>query len=140
MINIYRCPCTDPILNFTINFDYLSNFIVNGDWNLWHLMFEPGVKSKNKGKNVVKWIQTLGLLFTGIPGQATYKDGHVINLVFLNIPFTKTFITENFKTRSDFETLLIIIFKRGFSAPERVRYKVLFDCIPEFYGLIKAKA
>ena len=85
-------------------------------------------------------MQTLGLPFTGISGQATYKDGYVIDLVFLDIPFTETFITGDFKIGSDYETLFIIISGRGFSAPERVRYKVLFDYIPEFYGLVKAGA
>ena len=56
IINIYRCPRTDPVLDFAINFDYLFNFIVGGDWNLCYLMFEPGVRGKNRGKDEVEWI------------------------------------------------------------------------------------
>ena len=85
-------------------------------------------------------MQTLGLPFTGIPGQAIHRDGHVIDLVFSDIPFIETFVAGDLKIGSDYETLLTIILKRGFSAPERVRYKVPLDCIPEFYGLIKVKA
>ena len=89
---------------------------------------------------MVEWMQTSGLPFTGIPGQATHRDGHVIDLVFSDIPFTETSVAGDLRTGSDHETLLTTIPGRGFSAPERVRYRVPLDCIPEFYGLVKAGA
>ena len=49
-------------------------------------------------------------------------------------------IVVNIITGSDYETLFTTIPKRGFSAPERVRYKVPLDHIPGFYGLVKAGA
>ena len=54
MMNIYRCPRTDPVLDFAINFDYRPNSIVGGDWNLCHPMFEPGVRGRDRGKDVVE--------------------------------------------------------------------------------------
>lgn len=112
-LNVYRKPGRDEVIDYVKNLIPLNNFLIGGDWNVWHPEFKPGVEGRKKGADLVRWLYTCDMTFTGIPGEPTYRAGHVLDLVFSNIPFVETAVVESMATGSDYFTFLSIILGRG---------------------------
>ena len=138
LLNVYREPGRDEVIDYVTNLTPLNNSLIGGDWNVWHPEFEPGVEGRNRGADLARWLHTCNMTFTGIPGEPTHRAGHVLDLVFSNIPFVETAVVESMATGSDHSTLLSIIPGRGQEAPDRFRYRVRDEDLGRFQGLIAA--
>jgi hypothetical protein len=64
-------------------------------------MFKPGVTDTNKEDKLAAWSSVSSIDYIKNPGEATHNAGHVLNLSFLNIPFTTTSIQTNIHCASD---------------------------------------
>jgi hypothetical protein len=64
-------------------------------------MFEPGVADTNKGDKLAAWSSVSGIDYIRNPGKATHNTGYVLDLSFLNIPFTTTSIQTDIYYASD---------------------------------------
>ena len=104
MLNIYRQPWAKPVLEYILELTPPINCIIGGDFNCRNDMFEPGVKSENRGDTLAKWSRKSGIDYTGTLGAPTHEKGSVIDLVFSNIAFADTKIEEDISYRSDYIT------------------------------------
>ncbi|KAI1370755.1 hypothetical protein F4677DRAFT_342879 [Hypoxylon crocopeplum] len=127
LLNVYREPRSDEVIDYVTNLTPPSNCLMGGDWNVWHPEFEPGVQGRNRGADLAQWLLASGMTFTGVPGQPTHRAGHVLDLVFSNVPFVETTVVDSMATGSDHFTLLSSIPGRGQEAPDQFRYKVRED-------------
>jgi hypothetical protein len=55
-------------------------------------MFKPGVADTNKGGELAAWSSVSSIDYIKNPGEVTHNTDYVLNLSFLNIPFTTTSI------------------------------------------------
>jgi hypothetical protein len=51
-------------------------------------MFKPGVADTNKEGELAAWSSASSIDYIKNPGKATHNAGYVLDLSFLNIPFT----------------------------------------------------
>jgi hypothetical protein len=51
-------------------------------------MFKPGVTDTNKEGELAAWSSASGIDYIENPEKATHNTGYVLDLSFLNIPFT----------------------------------------------------
>ena len=135
-LNVYRETGRNEVMNYVTNLIPPNNFVVGGDWKVWHPEFEPGVEGRNRGADLVRWLYTWSMSFTGTPGQPAHRAGHVLDLVFSNILFVETAVIESMATGSDHFTLLSTVPGRGQEAPDRYRYKVRDGDLGRFQGLV----
>lgn len=82
VIACYRQPRTDTVIDYLTNLQVPPNCLIGGDLNAQHLIFDPGVEGRDRGRDLLKWIDRAGLIFSGRPGEATNKHGHVIDHVY----------------------------------------------------------
>ncbi|RAL59181.1 hypothetical protein DID88_006737 [Monilinia fructigena] len=90
IVNIYREPNTRRMIEYVTSIQVPSDFLIGGDFNAKHDMFEPGVESSNQGASLAAWSLDSGADFIGEPGEPTHRAGHTIDLTFSNIPFAET--------------------------------------------------
>lgn len=62
----------------------------------------------------------------------------MLDLIFSNIFFDETAVSEELKSGSDYEMLLTSLHCRGAEALEHFRYRVAGDDINKFVGLVEA--
>ncbi|KAH8753240.1 Endonuclease/exonuclease/phosphatase, partial [Diaporthe sp. PMI_573] len=105
LLNFYRQPKTEAVLEYLIALSPPGRCIIGGDANAHHDLWEPGIRSENGGRALAKWSGDSGMEYTGQPGLPTQKAGHVLDLVFSNVPFVTTAVSEELRTLSDHETL-----------------------------------
>jgi hypothetical protein len=55
-------------------------------------MFKPGVADTNKKGELAAWSSVSSIDYIRNPGKATHNVDHILDLSFLNIPFTATSI------------------------------------------------
>jgi hypothetical protein len=55
-------------------------------------MFKPGVTDTNREGELAAWSSISSIDYIRNLGKATHNAGHVLDLSFLNIPFTTTSI------------------------------------------------
>lgn len=135
IINIYREPNTDTVIDY-ITITPPRNTLIGGDFNVWHSMFEPGANTAGRGGDVAEWSITSGMDYVGTSGEATHRRGHVIDLSFSNIPFTRTSVHRNLHSGSDHETLVTVIPERGAEAHIATPYRVADAALGRFSGLV----
>lgn len=138
LLNVYRQPGQDNVIDYVTRLIPPTRCLIGGDWNVWHPEFEPGIGGLNRGADLVQWLHSSGMAFTGVPGQPTHRAGHVLDLVFSNIPFVETTVVESMATGSDHSTLVSTIPGRGYGAPARLRYKVREEDLERFSHLVAA--
>ncbi|RAL68039.1 hypothetical protein DID88_008762 [Monilinia fructigena] len=100
------------------------NFLIGGDFNAKHDMFEPGVGSSNQGASLAAWSLSSGADFIGEPGEPTHRAGHTIDLTFSNIPFAETTVRHDLDCGSDHFTLVTLLPGRGQGADGNAGYRV----------------
>jgi hypothetical protein len=64
-------------------------------------MFKPGVADTNKEGELTAWSSISGINYIKNPGKATHNTSYILDLSFLNIPFTITNIQTNIYYTSD---------------------------------------
>jgi hypothetical protein len=75
----------------------------------------------------------------GITGQAgvpTQRAGHTIDLVFSNVPFVTTEISEILHNGSDHQTLLTKVPGRGSESLDQFHYRVPKNSLTQFAGAL----
>ncbi|RAL58618.1 hypothetical protein DID88_003538 [Monilinia fructigena] len=85
-VNVYREPSTRRIIDYITSIQVPPNFLIGGDFNAKHDMFEPGVGSSNQGASLAAWSLSSGADFIGEPGEPTHRAGHTIDLNLLEHP------------------------------------------------------
>jgi hypothetical protein len=55
-------------------------------------MFKLGIADTNKKGELAAWFNTSGINYIRNPEEATHNASHILDLSFLNIPFTTTSI------------------------------------------------
>jgi hypothetical protein len=58
-------------------------------------MFKLGVADTNKEGELAAWSSVSGIDYIKNPEEVTYNAGYILDLSFLNIPFTTTSIQTN---------------------------------------------
>jgi hypothetical protein len=53
ILNIYRQPGNDIVLNYIINLDPLDKCLVGGDFNAYYDHFKPGINTYGRGGDLV---------------------------------------------------------------------------------------
>ncbi|RYP08173.1 hypothetical protein DL765_008873 [Monosporascus sp. GIB2] len=80
------------------------------------------------------------MVYTGIPGEPTHRAGHVLDLVFSNIPFAETSVCDDLNSGSDHFTLLTVIPGRGKKEWEQYQLRVSELNLDRFADLIATGA
>ncbi|RAL65710.1 hypothetical protein DID88_005378 [Monilinia fructigena] len=101
IVNVYREPSTRRIIDYITSIQVPPNFLIGGDFNAKHDMFEPGVGSSNQGASLAAWSLSSGADFIGEPGEPTHRAGHTIDLTFSNIPFAETTVRHDLDCECD---------------------------------------
>ncbi|RAL60503.1 hypothetical protein DID88_000278 [Monilinia fructigena] len=117
ILNAYRQPTTPEVLDYVTHLTPSPKCLVGGDFNAWHDMFEPGVRSTHRGADLARWSSESNMDFIGTPGEPTHNAGHVLDLTFSNIPFASTIVRKDMHTGSDHETLVTSLPNRGVQTP-----------------------
>ncbi|RAL59764.1 hypothetical protein DID88_000393 [Monilinia fructigena] len=65
IVNVYREPSTRRIIDYITSIQVPPNFLIGGDFNAKHDMFEPGVGSSNQGASLAAWSLSSGADFIG---------------------------------------------------------------------------
>jgi ribonuclease HI len=137
MLNVYREPRTNEVMDYVTNLTPPARCLIGGDWNARDPTFEPGSESRDRGADLARWAINSGMPFSGIPGLPTHRAGHVLDMVFTNVPFAETTLADHFEFGSDHYALLTVVPVRGTGAPEQFRTVVHPDNKDKFCGLIQ---
>ncbi|RAL63687.1 hypothetical protein DID88_003730 [Monilinia fructigena] len=76
ILNAYRQPTTPEVLDYVTHLTPSPKCLVGGDFNAWHDMFEPGVRSTHRGADLARWSSESNMDFIGTPGEPTHNAGH----------------------------------------------------------------
>ncbi|KAG0152633.1 hypothetical protein PDIDSM_1113 [Penicillium digitatum] len=79
ILNIYRQPTTDKVIDYVTNLAPPQNSLIGGDFNARNEAFEPGVANANRGGEIAQWSSDSGLDFIGERGVPTHQAGHVLD-------------------------------------------------------------
>ena len=63
----------------------LANYVIGGDFNVYHDFFTPRVSNFSRGGELVEWSTNNIIDFIREAGVLTQRCGHVLDLTFLNI-------------------------------------------------------
>jgi hypothetical protein len=66
-------------------------------------MFKPGVTDINKEDELAAWSSISGINYIKNPEEVTHNASYVLDLSFLNIPFTTTSIQTNIYYMLDYK-------------------------------------
>jgi hypothetical protein len=79
------------------------------------------------------------MYYIGVPGQATHRAGHVIDLTFSNVSFAKSAVDASMHSRLDHKTIVTSIpaLVIGTLHLDQYHYRVLETSLPKFTGLVK---
>ncbi|RAL60039.1 hypothetical protein DID88_000665 [Monilinia fructigena] len=139
IVNVYREPSTRRIIDYITSIQVPPNFLIGGDFNAKHDMFEPGVGSSNQGASLAAWSLSSGADFIGEPGEPTHhRAGHTIDLTFSNIPFAETTVRHDLDCGSDHFTLVTLLPGRGQGADGNAGYRVTEANLPRFAHAINS--
>ncbi|RAL64798.1 hypothetical protein DID88_001395 [Monilinia fructigena] len=138
IVNIYREPNTRHMIDYIISLQIPPNFLIGGDFNAKHDMFEPGIHSSNQGSLLAAWSLSSGADFIGDPGEPTHRAGHTIDLTFSNIPFAETKVRHDLDSGSDHFTLVTLIPGRGQQTNANTGYRVAEDSLERFAHIINS--
>ncbi|RAL58076.1 hypothetical protein DID88_009926, partial [Monilinia fructigena] len=119
ILNAYRQPTTPEVLDYVTHLTPSPKCLVGGDFNAWHDMFEPGVRSTHRGADLARWSSESNMDFIGTPGEPTHNAGHVLDLTFSNIPFASTIVRKDMHTGSDHENARYIPPQQGVQTLEQ---------------------
>lgn len=113
ILNVYRMPVREPVPNDVIYYIThllpLQSYLIGGDFNAPHDMFEPSVIPSRNGPNLAHWSSDSSMDFIRTPRTPTQRFGYVLDLTFSNIPFAHSSIRSNIHSSSDHETQVTII-------------------------------
>src|ERR1700712_862282 len=137
ILNVYRQPNTNAVLDYVIHLEPPPNCLIGGDFNVWHDTFEPGVETKGRGGELADWASAADMDFIGAPGEPTHRKGHVLDLTFSNAPNSITIIRGDMHCGSDHETQVTTLPSRGKIPVEQVHYRVPDSDLDKFAGLMK---
>jgi hypothetical protein len=98
---MYRESYTPEIIDYVAHLTPLSSCLVRGDFNVWHNMFKLGVVDTNREDELAAWSSVSSIDYIKNLREATHNAGHVLDLSFLNIPFTTTSIQTDMYYASD---------------------------------------
>jgi ribonuclease HI len=99
--------------------------------------FEPGTRAMGGGHLLARWSNRTGMAFTGTPGEATHRAGHVIDHVYSNVPFASTTRDDLYDCGSDHYPLLTTVPNCKRESPEQHRYIVPLRKTAQFDGLVR---
>ncbi|RAL68364.1 hypothetical protein DID88_007095 [Monilinia fructigena] len=136
ILNAYRQPTTPEVLDYVTHLTPSPKCLVGGDFNAWHDMFEPGVRSTHRGADLARWSSESNMDFIGTPGEPTHNAGHVLDLTFSNIPFASTIVRKDMHTGSDHETLVTSLPNRGVQTLEQHHYRIPESQLGKFADLV----
>jgi hypothetical protein len=79
------------------------------------------------------------MYYIGVPGQATHRAGHVIDLTFSNVLFAQSAVDASMHSRLDYETIVtsILALIIGTLHLDQYHYRVLETSLPKFTGLVE---
>lgn len=137
ILNVYRQPGTDPVIDYVINLVPPRNCVVGGDFNVHHDYFEPGVSTFSRGRELVEWSTDSLMDFIGEVGTPTQRCGHVLDLTFSNIPWAQTSVRADMHCGSDHETQITTLPGRGDIPFKQHCPKVTEADLRKFTGLIE---
>jgi hypothetical protein len=99
-------------------------------------MFEPGVTDTNKKGELAAWSSTSGIDYIKNLEKATHNTSYILNLSFLNIPFTTINIRTNIHYVSDHKVQVTIILSRRKVLLKQAYYHILKAKLSTFLTLI----
>ena len=136
IINVYRQQHTHNVFDYITHLNPPENCIIGGDFNAHHHSFDPGVETYNGGQKLAKWALDSSMNYLGTPGTPTHIDGHVLDLIFSNIPFAQSIIRHDLHCGSDHEVLVSTIHRSHSSPPEATKPRVPEKELGKFNGLM----
>jgi hypothetical protein len=99
-------------------------------------MFKPGVANINKKGELATWFSASGINYIKNPEKATHNTGYVLNLSFLNIPFTTTNIQTNIYYTLNHKVQATVILGKGKVLLKQVHYCILKAELSTFLALV----
>jgi hypothetical protein len=99
-------------------------------------MFKPGVADTNKGGELAAWSSVSSINYIRNPEEATHNASYVLDLSFLNIPFTTTSIRTDIHYTSDHKVQVTVILGRGKVLLEQAHYRILKAELSTFLALV----
>ena len=55
ILNVYRQPSTDEVIDYVTSLVPLANYVIRGDFNVYHDFFKPRVSNFSRGGELVEW-------------------------------------------------------------------------------------
>jgi hypothetical protein len=99
-------------------------------------MFKPDVADTNKEGKLAAWSSTSGIDYIRNSEEVTYNTGYVLDLSFLNIPFTIISIQTNIYYALNHKVQVIVILGRGKVLLEQVHYYIPEAKLSTFLALV----
>lgn len=137
ILNIYRQPGNDTVLDYVISLNPPAKCIVGGDFNVHHDLFEPGVNTFGRGGELATWSSESMMDYIGEAGVPTHDKGHVLDLTFSNIVFTYTSVFPELHSGSDHATQVTIIPGYGDTPNSKPLYRVTEADLGRLSGLVE---
>ncbi|RAL60233.1 hypothetical protein DID88_000013 [Monilinia fructigena] len=130
IVNVYREPSTRRIIDYITSIQVPPNFLIGGDFNAKHDMFEPGLGSSNQGASLAAWSLSSGADFIGEPGEPIHRVGHTIDLTFSNILFAEIMVRHDLDCGSDYFIFVTLLPGRGQGADGNAGYRATEANLP----------
>lgn len=139
--NVYRPPQETEggaVICALKEFRVPPNYIVAGDFNTRHPLWDSRATASRKSIELADWAQTNDLVLTSPIDKSTHSRGNTLDLAFTNNPHVQCNIEEHLHTTSDHETLVSIVpcTRLKLHSP-RVQFSLKPESIPHFAAGVK---
>jgi hypothetical protein len=88
ILNMYKELYTPEIIDYVAYLALSSSCLVKEDFNVWYNIFKLSVADINKRGELMAWFSVSDIDYIKNLEEVTHNAGYVLNLSFLNIPFT----------------------------------------------------
>lgn len=109
IVNAYREGNTPHTIDILEGWDPPGGLILAGDFNAHYATWQPGVAPTPGAARLATWADTHSLPLLNEPGVPTHDLGNVLDLVFSDMPLSKTRVADDLHTGSDHSTLVTTI-------------------------------
>ena len=115
-----------------------SNYLVAGDFNTRHPLWDSRATASRKSIELANWAQTNDLVLASPIDKSTHSRGNTLDLAFTNNPYVQCNIEEHLHTTSDHETLVSIVPCTGYKQHSpRAQFCLKPELIPQFAAGVK---
>lgn len=105
IVNVYRAPGPSGTLQPLIQWEPSGPTIIGGDFNAVSRLWQPQASRQyGDGDKIIEWTMKNDIHLINIAGEATHRDGNVIDLVWSNT-YATAVVSKDYNCTSDHMTI-----------------------------------